>query len=134
MNKKLFEAIIVVLFVLIGTFFVYNQLKLVDSFWDSQFLWNIGMMICWAVVSIGYFNQGWLVYSRDDAQGVSIILPIAVFAVQCILFVKGIYYTDWALIAGALLVNSGVTFSLYQIAKHRRAFRLLSEGSRGQKK
>ncbi|MEX1014023.1 MAG: hypothetical protein WDZ80_02580 [Candidatus Paceibacterota bacterium] len=126
MKKIFFEIIVAILFVSIGTFFTYNQLQQVDSFWDSQFLWNIGMMICWTVVSIGYFNQGWLVYTRNDAEGVSIILPIAVFFVQCILFVKGVYYEDWALIAGALLVNSGVIFSLYQIAKHRRLSKVSS--------
>jgi len=73
----------------------------------------------WVIVSLGYYHQGWLVHKSKSAEHVSIVLPVAVFMVQCILFVKGIYYKDWSLILGAVMVNSGVVFSLYQIIKSR---------------
>ena len=56
--------------------------------------------------------------ARSD-RNVSVLLPIVVFFVQCILFVKGVYYRDWSLVWGALVVNSGVVFSFYQIARVR---------------
>ena len=77
------------------------------------------MVVCWGIVAVGYYHQGWLIHLRKSSQGVSAFLPIAVFLVQCILFVKGIYYHDWALIFGAVTVNSGVVFDLYQIWKVR---------------
>lgn len=69
------------------------------------------------VVSLGYYNQGHLVQKSKSASHVSVMLPIAAFVVQCVLFVKGIHYKDWSLVLGALVVNSGVLFSLYQIYK-----------------
>lgn len=80
-------------------------------------------MAGWVIVSLGYFHQGWLVHSGKNAEHVSIVLPVAVFSVQCILFVKGIFYGDWSLIYGAVIVNSGVVFSLYQIIKARHKSR-----------
>lgn len=80
-------------------------------------------MICWTIVALGYYHQGWLLSTGKNPNGVSQILPIAVFFVQCILFVKGIYYHDWSLIYGALIVNSGVAYSLYHLAKAGRLFK-----------
>ena len=76
-------------------------------------------MLGWIIVSAGYYHQGWLVRKDHSSAHVSLVLPVAVFFVQCILFVKGIYFDDWSLVAGAVLVNSGVCFSIYNIIKSR---------------
>ncbi|HEY4505214.1 MAG TPA: hypothetical protein VJG67_00785 [Candidatus Paceibacterota bacterium] len=123
MNKqtKLFlEIIFSIAFVLVGTYFVYGQLEFVNSFWNAQSIWSSILAIGWIIVSLGYFHQGWLIHEKRNAHNVSALLPIAVFFIQCILFVKGIYYHDWSLIWGALVVNSGVVFSLYHIIRANR--------------
>ena len=117
MKKVYWEILAALLFVVLGTFTAYKVLVGEQSFWNSQTVWSAVLVGCWLVVSLGYFNQGWKVHHSGSATNVSIILPIAVFCVQCILFVKGIYYNDWSLIVGAVLVNSGVCFSLYQIIR-----------------
>lgn len=121
MKKRLILEILgSLIFVFASTAFVYGRLAGVGSFWNAQFLWNIVLAAGWIIVASGYYHQGWLVHVRKKTDEVSIVLPTAVFFVQCILFVKGIYYRDWALILGAVVVNSGVVFSLYQIMKVRR--------------
>lgn len=119
MKKIHFEILISILFVFISTFFIYGYLSKFSGFWDSQTIWSCILGICWIIVSLGYYNQGHLVQKSKSANHVSIILPIAVFVVQCVLFVKGIHYKDWSLVGGAIIVNSGVLFSLYQIYKVR---------------
>ncbi len=109
------EILGILLFVILGTLVVYLELSQVQNFWNAQKLWSIALIFGWLVVSLGYFNQGWKVRCSGSSDNVSIILPTAVFLVQCILFIKGIYYGDWSLIVGAVVVNSGVCFSLYQI-------------------
>ena len=114
--KKLFlEIFFSILFVFATTLFVYGKLVGINNFWDAQNIWSIILALGWIVVALGYYHQGYIVHKSRSASHVSIILPSAVFVVQCVLFVKGIYYKDWALIFGALVVNSGVVFSLYQI-------------------
>lgn len=120
MKKLILEVVGSAALVLIPTYFVYKQLAPLPEFWNSQFAWSIALIICWMIVASGYYHQGWLVHKKHHADDVSIILPIAVFFVQCILFVKGIYYQDISLIIGAILVNSGVFFSLYHIAKNKK--------------
>ena len=117
--KLFLEIIFSALFVLVPTLIIYSRLAGVEVFWDAQSLWNVALAVCWIVVATGYYHQGWLVHSQRKSDDVSIVLPMAVFFVQCILFVKGIYYRDWSLIWGALVVNSGVVFSLYQIISFR---------------
>lgn len=117
MKKIHFEIPVSVLFVFISTFFVYKYLADLSVFWNSQIFWSVVLALGWVVVSFGYYHQGWLVHKSKSAEHVSVVLPVAVFIVQCILFVKGIYYEDWSLILGAVMVNSGVVFSLYQITK-----------------
>ena len=120
MKKSITEFIISVLIVLIPTLVAYSFLKGTPLFWNEQFSWSVVLAIGWAVVAIGYYHQGWLVRRTGNSMDVSIILPATVFFVQCVLFVKGIYYNDWSLMWGALVVNSGVVFSLYQILRSRR--------------
>lgn len=119
-NKLLFEITVSVLLVIIPTAGVFWYLKGVPSFWNVQDIWSVVLGLGWVVVSVGYFHQGWLVRSGTPAKDVSLVLPSAVFVVQCVLFVKGIYYDDWSLIWGALVVNSGVFFSVYHILRARR--------------
>lgn len=114
------EILICAAVVFLPTLFIYRSLSGVESFWNAQFLWSIALAFGWFIVAAGYYHQGWLVRSRRNSDDVSLVLPITVFFVQCILFVKGIYYSDWALIWGALVVNSGVIFSLSQIIKIRQ--------------
>src|SRR3989344_7529454 len=109
------EVFVVALFVLVSTYLIYRRLAHVEFFWSAQFLWSAGLAFCWIIVAFGYYHQGVLVRHDHNAAHVSIVLPIAVFFVQLILFVKGIYYNDWSLVWGAIVVNSGVLFSLYQI-------------------
>lgn len=122
MKKIVLEILLCAGLVFIPTFFVYSYLKGFPSFWNAQFVWSVILAAGWVLVATGYYNQGWLVKTDHTSKDVSIILPITVFIVQCVLFVKGIYYHDWSLIWGALVVNSGVVFSLYQIAKSRKLF------------
>jgi len=119
MRKLYLEILAAIFFVAFATLFVYRELDSVAAFWDTQQAWNIALMICWVIVSFGYFHQGWIVRKAGSASHVSQFLPRAVFVVQCILFVKGIHYRDWSLTAGAVVVNSGVVFSLYHIYKAR---------------
>lgn len=120
MKKLILEIVGSVALVLIPTYFVYKQFAPLPEFWNAQFAWSIALVICWIIVAAGYYHQGWLVHRTHYAEDVSIILPIAVFFVQCILFVKGIYYRDFSLIIGAILVNSGVFFSMYNILKNKK--------------
>ena len=122
-NKFILETIISILFVFVGTYFVYGYLKSIPSFWDAQNIWSIVLALGWIMVSIGYYHQGWLIHLGHDTKNISILLPATVFFVQCVLFIKGIYYNDWSLFWGALIVNSGVSFYLYQIAKNRNFLR-----------
>ncbi|OGG76568.1 hypothetical protein A2950_01025 [Candidatus Kaiserbacteria bacterium RIFCSPLOWO2_01_FULL_55_19] len=125
MKKVHWEIVASILFVFGSTYLVYGQLENISSFWDAQALWSLALIAGWMVVSAGYFHQGWMVHQGHSAANVSAFLPSVVFLVQCILFVKGIYFNDWSLILGAVIVNSGVVFSLYQIlqAKRRSAWR-----------
>ena len=89
----------------------------------EQLFWSIGLMICWLIVTYGQYHQGKIIKQKQSYDNVSIRLPFAVFIAQCILLVKGIYYNDWSLIGGCIVVNSGVCFNLFQIAKVRFAKR-----------
>jgi len=118
MKKVHLEVFLAILFVAVSTAFVYGRLVDVRIFWNSQTAWSAILMAGWIIVALGYFHQGLLVRSGHSASHVSALLPSAVFIVQCVLFVKGIYYEDWSLIFGAVVVNTGVVFSLYQIFKN----------------
>lgn len=120
MGKPYLEIFGVTFFVFLATFFVYGQLSEIPAFWASQFFWSVVLSVGWVVVALGYYHQGWLVHKSQSSDHVSLALPVTVFFVQCVLFVKGIYYSDWSLIVGAVLVNSGVLFSIYQIVKNKR--------------
>lgn len=122
MRKVHWEIVATLAFVLGGTLLVYGQLKKYPAFWDAQMLWSIVLIIGWIVVAAGYYRQGWLIHHNHSARNLSLLLPSAVFLVQCLLFIKGIHFRDWSLVVGSLIMNSGVTFSLYQIikAKHLR--------------
>ncbi len=117
MKKVHLEILFAILFVLISTYYIYDWLVGISFFWNAQMVWSVLLAMGWVIVSLGYFRQGWLVHHSGDAREVSVLLPIAAFTAQCVLFVKGIFYHDWSLIAGALMVNSGVVFSLYNIFK-----------------
>lgn len=120
LKKKLFwEVFLSALFVAAATVVVYNNLAGDARFWNAQMVWSMVLAVGWLIVAAGYYHQGWMVHECKSSTHVSVVLPSAVFIVQCVLFVKGIFYNDWSLIAGALLVNSGVVFNLYQIYKVR---------------
>ena len=120
MKRKVFIEILgAALAVLIPTGVIVSYLLRVEEFWNAQALWSTILALGWAIVAGGYFHQGWLVHESTDPSDVSIVLPSAVFVVQCVLFVKGIHYSDWSLVWGALVVNSGVFFNLYQIFRSR---------------
>lgn len=120
MKKFYFEIFAITLAVLVPTAIVVWYLRNAEGFWAAQTIWSAVLAMGWAVVAGGYFHQGWLVRQSADASDVSLVLPLAVFVVQCVLFVKGVYYSDWSLIWGALVVNSGVCFNLYHIVQARR--------------
>lgn len=116
--KKLYwEILASIIFVLGGTVFFYGQLKNIPDFWNAQLFWSVALVIGWIVVSAGYYHQGWKVHKNRTTGNVSVFLPATVLCVQCVLFIKGIFFHDWSLIFGALIVNTGVVFSLYQILK-----------------
>ncbi len=120
MKKVYWEILASVVFVLGGTFLVYGQLESNAAFWDAQSIWSIALIICWTMVAAGYYYQGWVIHHGHTSTNISAVLPSIVFTVQCILFVKGIFFHDWSLILGSLMVNSGVVFCLYQIIKAKR--------------
>ncbi len=120
MKRFHIELIIGTLFVCGGTYLGYIFFAGNTLFWNSQQFWSAVLVFCWCLVAGGYLHQGWMIHRAKNAANVSIVLPIAVFLVQCILFVKGVYYNDWSLVVGALLVNSGVAFNLWQIIRFRQ--------------
>ena len=115
LKKFIAELVTVIAFVVAGTWIAYWNLVNIGPFWDAQKFWSVALMICWTAVSFGYYHQGWIIHRDQSTEHVSKILPVTVLLVQCILFVKGIFYHDWSLVVGAVLVNSGVIFYLYQI-------------------
>ncbi len=121
MGKKqkhiLWEVLLGFAFVGSGTFVVYYLLANIGGFWTAQNIWSMVLIVCWMVVASGYWHQGWIIRKAQSATNVSYVLPVAVFVVQCILFIKGIYYDDYSLVTGAVMVNSAVAFNLYQIFK-----------------
>jgi hypothetical protein len=120
MRKVHWEILATIAFVLGGTLLVYGQLKKYPAFWDAQALWGVILIIGWSVVTAGYYRQGWIVHHNHSAANLSLALPGAVLLAQCLLFIKGVYFRDWSLVAGALIVNSGVSFYLYQIISAKR--------------
>ncbi len=119
MRKIHLEILAAVLFVFGCTAFFYNNLANISTFWNAQNTWSAVLIVGWILVSIGYYHQGFMVRSGKTTIAVSLALPIIVFIVQCVLFVKGIYYHDYSLIFGAVVVNSGVVFNIYQISRLR---------------
>lgn len=117
MKRLHIEILLGILFVAGGTLTVYNLLAPVGSFWSAQNIWSTLLIICWCVVASGYWHQGFIVREAKSSTHVSLMLSVTVFLVQCILFVKGIYYKDISLIIGAVVVNSGVIFNIYQIIR-----------------
>ncbi len=118
MKKSHLEVFGGILFVAVGTLVAYNLLADVGSFWSAQNLWSTILILCWCVVAGGYWHQGLMVCEAKSSTHVSLLLSCSVFVVQCILFIKGIYYQDISLIIGAMLVNSGIVFNIYQIWKY----------------
>ncbi|MES3005285.1 MAG: hypothetical protein V4690_04275 [Patescibacteria group bacterium] len=118
-RKLVIEIILSIAFVFVGTYFIFGHLEHISQFWNSQNIWSLILSLGWVVVASGYYHQGWLIHEKHNAKNVSLLLPVSVFFIQCILFIKGIYYDDWSLIWGALVVNSGVSFSIYHIIKYR---------------
>ncbi|MEX2145075.1 MAG: hypothetical protein WD712_01740 [Candidatus Spechtbacterales bacterium] len=86
MTKIIVEIILSAAFVFIPTFFVYTWLAPVNQFWNAQFVWSVALIVCWVIVATGYYHQGWLIRKKQNVGNVSIVLPVAVFFVQCILF------------------------------------------------
>ncbi len=115
MGKLHLEVALGVAFVAGASFIAYNLLAQNAAFWNSQGFWNGALLACWAVVALSYYRQGAIIRKAKSASHVSILLPFVVFFVQCILFVKGVHYRDYALVIGAVLVNCGVVFEMYQI-------------------
>jgi len=85
----------------------------------EQLYWSIGLIICWLIVAYGQYHQGRIIKQTGSCDNVSFRLPLAVFTAQLILLVKGIYYYDWSLISGCIIVNASVSYNLYQIVKTR---------------
>jgi hypothetical protein len=117
MKKVYWEILISIVFVLGSAFLLYGQLESKTAFWDAQSIWSVALIIGWSVYSIEYFRQGWILHHAHTSANISVLLPTTYIVMQCILFVKGVFFRDWSLIASALIVNSGVVFYLYQIIK-----------------
>ncbi len=120
MKKVYWEILISIVFVLGGTFLVYSWLAHNAAFWDAQRIWSIGLIIGWTVFSVEYFRQGWIIHHARTSANTSVLMPLTYFVMQCILFIKGVFFHDWSLIASALILNSGVVFYLYQTIKLKR--------------
>lgn len=85
----------------------------------EQLIWSCLLAVCWIVVAYGQYTQGKKVRRNRSARNVSIYLPLAVIFAQSILFIKGLYYIDWSLIFGAIVVNGGAFYNLYFLLKFR---------------
>lgn len=120
MKKVHWEILASLIFVLGGTFLVYGQLESNEAFWDAQYLWSVALTVGWTVVAAEYYRQGWMIHKARTSTNISALLPSTIFVMQCILFVKGVFFHDWSLIVSALIVNSGVIFNLYQIMNAKR--------------
>ena len=83
-------------------------------------VWSIGLMLCWLIVSLGQINQGIKIRNNKSIENVSLLLPVTVFSAQTFLFIKGMVYSDWSLIAGAIVVNIGAAFNIYCFLKEKR--------------
>lgn len=117
------EILASVIFVVGGTALLYVWLSETSGFWNAQRLWSIALIAGYAVVAFEYFRYGWLIHHSRTTANISPFLTLSIFAMQCILFVKGIFFGDWSLVAGTLMVNSGVVFTLYQTAKKMEILR-----------
>lgn len=82
--------------------------------WD---IWSVGLEICWLAVAYGWYAQGKIVQQKGDYSNVSLKLPFIMFSTQCFLLAKGIYYDDWSLISGCILVNTAIVYALIQVTK-----------------
>ncbi len=120
MRKLHWEIILIVLFIAGGTILVSSLLLTIPEFWTAQKIWSLALITCWIAVAVGYWRQGALIHKAKSATHVSLLLPCVVFAAQCILFIKGVYYHDLGLIIGAVLVNSAVVFDLSQIFRYQK--------------
>ena len=87
MKRIILEVLITAAFVFIPTFFFYRQLAPIAQFWNAQFAWSAVLVFLWIIVATGYYHQGLLVRKKRHARSVSLMLPIAVFFVQCVLFI-----------------------------------------------
>lgn len=101
---------------------MYWWLAEVAGFWGAQDLWSIALLMGYSILSFEYFRHGWMIHHARTSANISPILTLSVFALQCVLFVKGVYFEDWSLIAGALILNCGIVFTLYQTIKTLRRF------------
>ena len=106
--------------VLGGTYVAYGWLAHSAAFWDAQSIWSIGLIIGWGVVAIEYYRQGWMIHHARTLVNVDALLPSTIFVMECILFVKGVFFDDWSMVVSALIVNSGIAFYLYQIIMIKR--------------
>lgn len=106
--------------VLGGAYLLYSNLGNNAAFWDAQSMWSVALILGWAVYSIEYFRQGWIIHHARTSDNISILLPSTYVVMQCILFIKGVFFHDWSIIVSALIVNSGVVFYLYQVIKIKR--------------
>ncbi len=84
---------------------------------DEKTIWSILLMFCWIIVSLGQINQGMKIKKNKNIENISIFLPTTVFIAQTILFVKGLSYGDWSLIIGAVVVNIGTMFNVFNFLK-----------------
>jgi len=112
-----------VIFVIGGTFLAYDRLAGTTAFWNAQSVWSTALIVSWTMIAVAYYYEGWLIHHGRSQANISAVTPALIFVAQCILFVKGVFFNDWSLVFGALLVNSGVVFCLYQIGKRKRWFR-----------
>ncbi|MEK7479965.1 MAG: hypothetical protein AAB665_01605, partial [Patescibacteria group bacterium] len=117
------EILASVIFVLGGTFLAYGQLSDTAAFWNAQSVWSTALIVSWTLIAAAYYYEGWLIHHGRSQANISAVTPALIFVAQCILFIKGIFFNDWSLVFGALLVNSGVVFCLYQISKRKRWIR-----------
>lgn len=120
MKRIYWEIVASIVFVLGGTYVIYGHLAGYVAFWDAQTIWSVVLIICSMVIAGAYYRQGWYVHHTHTSKNISILIPLAVLTTQCLLFIKGIFFNDWSLVTGALIVNSGLVFSLYQIFMMKR--------------
>ena len=116
------EILASVIFVLGGTFLAYGQLSDTAAFWNAQSVWSTALIVSWTLIAAAYYYEGWLIHHGRSQANISAVTLSAHLRRAMHSFIKGIFFNDWSLVFGALLVNSGVVFVSTRSVKEKGGY------------